>query len=186
MGLLSALNARLFAPELCRVAKTRNVASVIECLSRFSVLVIGADLGKYVALDVDEQELIAIVEAAAQNKRFDGDIHKYLIDGDTFLPVFTDARAAEWFCGAYVDLLKHIHCFRIFRVPGAYVGNWIADGDIIVVNPQSNHEVEINRQDSEAIRAGLPATDDFSEVQFVSVALPMAGISRPIEFSPEK
>jgi hypothetical protein len=185
MGLLSALKNRFFAPELCRVAKAADVAATAECIGRSSVVVIGADLGNSVPLNPEHDAVLAIVEAAAQKKSFEGSVHKYEIDGETFLPIFTDPLAAESFCGAYVSLLNRIHAFRIFRVPGAYIGRWIAGGDVLVVNPQNNNEVEIDRAKSQAIRARLPGTDGFADAQFVSLALPMPGVSRPIEFTPD-
>jgi len=185
MGLLSALKNRFFPPELCRIAKAGDVAATVDCLARTSVVVVAADLGDSAATDADRGAIIAIVEAAAQKKSFDGEVHKYEIDGEVFLPVFTDAAAAELFCGAYVSLLGHVHAFRLFRVPGACVRNWIADEDMIVVNPQSNNEVEIDRSKSEAIRAGLTETDNSDDAEFVSLVLPMAGIAKAIEFSPE-
>jgi len=185
MDLLSTLKSRFFPPELCRIAKTGDVAAIVDFLARTSVVVVAADLGDSAPMDADPNAIIAIVEAAGQRKSFDGEVHKYELDGEVFLPVFTDAAAAELFCGAYVSLLGQIHAFRLFRVPGAYVRNGIADKNIIVVNPQSDNEVEIDRSKSEAIRAGLTETDDLNDAKFLSLALPAAGISQPIEFTPE-
>ena len=184
MGLLSALTNRFFPPELCRVAKTGDVARIVDCLARTSVVVVAADLGDSVPLNGERDALISILESAAQRKSFSGDLHKYKIDGEIFLPVFTDAAAAETFCGAYVSLVGHIHAFRLFRVPGRYLRKCIADQDIIVVNPQSINEVEIDRGKSDGIRAGLPETASLNDAEFVSVVLPMAGISQAIEFGP--
>ena len=185
MRLFSALKNRIFAPELCRVATAGDVPEIVSCLARTPVVVIAADLGDSVPMNAERSATIAIVEAAAERKSLDGDIHKYEIDGEIFLPLFTDVAAAEAFCGAYVSLLERIHAFRLFRVPGRYLRNWIADRDVIVVNPQSSNEVEISRGKSEAIRAGLAETGSLGDVQFVSVVLPMAGISQAIEFGPE-
>lgn len=185
MRLFSALRSRIFPPELCRVAKSGDVPEIVSCLARTSVVVIAADLGDSVPLNAPRSATIAIVKSAAERKSFDGDIHKYEIDGEIFLPVFTDAAAAETFCGAYVGLLGRIHAFRLFKVPGNYLRHWIADQDIIVVNPQSSNEVEMQRGKSEGIRAGLPEIGSFNQAEFVSVVLPMAGISQSIEFGPE-
>ena len=95
MRLLSALRGRFFSPELCRVAKTTDIAVTIECLARSPVVVVGADLGRSVQFDAKESEIIAIAEAATQKKSFDGEIHKYAIDDHTYLPVFTDVATAE-------------------------------------------------------------------------------------------
>lgn len=186
MGLFSALRDRLVTPELCRVAKKTDTAATVECLARTPVVVVGADLGHSVQRDAEESQIIGVVEAAAQKKSFDGEVHKYVIDGQAYLPVFTDVAAADAFCGAYVDLLGHIHAFRLFRVPGAYLRHWIADGDVIVVNSQSDHEVEIDSNSSGAIRDGLPDTNGFTQTEFLNLVLPMPGISRTIEFRPEK
>jgi hypothetical protein len=184
MGLLSALRARFFSPELCRVAKKTDIAATIECLARTPVVVVGADLGNAVQFGEEESQIITIAEAAAQKKSFEGDIHKYVIDDQVYLPVFTDAAAAGAFCGAYVDLLGHIHAFRLFRVPGAYLRHWIADGDMVIVDSQSNHEVEIDPSGSRAVRDGLPDSSGFEQAEFLSLVLPIPGISRPIEFRP--
>jgi hypothetical protein len=185
MGLFSSLKTRFFPPELCRVAKTSDVSAITECIGRTSVVVIGRDLGDSAPFDSQQDVIMAIAEAAAQKKSFDGDIHKYEIDGATFLPVFTDTAFAESFCGAYASLLGRFHAFRLFRVPGTYISSWICNNDIIVVNPQSDNEVEIDRSKSSAICTGLALTDNFSGAHFVSLVLPMPGISRPIEFCPE-
>ena len=55
MGLLSALKRRFFAPELCRAAKTGDVAATAQCIARTSVVVVGADLGDSVPFDADEK-----------------------------------------------------------------------------------------------------------------------------------
>lgn len=185
MRLLSALKDRIFPPQLCRTANAGDVPEIVDCLARTFVVVIAAELGDSVPMNAERSATIAIVKSAAERKSFEGDIHKYEIDGETFLPVFTDVAAAEAFCGAYVSLLGRIHAFRLFRVPGRYLRNWIADRDVIVVNSQSSNEVEINRGKSGAIRAGLAETGSLDDVQFVSVVLPMAGISQAIEFGPE-
>lgn len=185
MGLMSALKSRFFSPEICRVAKSGNVASIVECIAHTQLVVVAADLGNSVPLDADEQSVISMIHAATRKKRFDGDIHKYEIDGKAFLPVFTDRSTAELFCGAYCDLIGCIHAFRLFAIPGPYIRNWIADDDVIVVNPQSNNEVEFHHDHSQAIRDRLPGVDDYNEARFLSLALPMAGISQTIEFRPE-
>ncbi len=185
MGLLYTLKSRLFPPELCRVAKSADATGIAACLSRAAVVVIGADLGDPLPLDADQDAVIAIVEAAAQNKSFDGDVHKYSIESEIFLPIFTDPVAAEMFCGAYVSLLNHLHAFRLFCVPGASVRVWIREKETMIVNPQSPGEVEIDREISSTIRALLPEADGHGEAQLVSVALPMLGVSRTIEFAPE-
>jgi len=185
MGLLSALKSRFFPPELCRVAKIGDVSAIAQCMAGTSVVVIGRDLGDSVPFDAGQGVITAIVEAAAEKKSFDGDIHKYEIEGETFLPVFTDTAAAESFCGAYVSLLGHIHAFRLFEVPGAFIRKWIADDDIIVINPQCSNEVEIDKGKSESVCRSIAETDDLSGARFVSVALPMLGISQPIDFGPD-
>lgn len=186
MGLLSALKSRFFPPELCRLAKLGDPAATAACIARKPLVVIGADLGACVPFDADPNSVVTMTEAAAHKKPFDGDIHKYHVEGETFLPIFTDREAAELFCGAYCSLLGQIHAFRLFLVPGAYIRNWIADQDVIVVNPQGRNEVEINRRKSQAIRERLPEVHAFSDAKFISLALPMAGLSRPIEFGPDQ
>jgi hypothetical protein len=185
MSLLSALRDRLFSPELCRVAKKTHIAATIECLARTPVVVVGADLGSSVQRDAAENQIIAMVEAATEKKSFDGHVHKYVVDGQAYLPVFTDVAAAEAFCGAYVDLLGCIHAFRLFRVPGTFLRQWIADGDVIIVNSQGNHEVEIDPHRSGAIRDALTASNGSTQAEFLCLVLPMPGISRSIEFRPD-
>ena len=185
MGLLYSLKSRFFPPELCRVAKSADETRIAACLSRTSVLVIGADLGDPLPFDADQGSTIAIVEAAAERKSFDGDVHKYSIESETFLPIFTDSIAAEMFCGAYVSLLNRLHAFRLFCVPGASVRAWIGENETLIVNPQGPSEVKIDGEMSSAIRALLPSSGDPCEAQLVSVALPVPGVSRTIEFGPE-
>jgi hypothetical protein len=183
MGLLATLKERFFPPELCRVAKAGDSANIADCLARTAVVVIGADVGVPVPFDADDNSVIGALEAAAK-KSFDCEIHKYNIHGDVFIPIFTDVPAAESFCGAYYSLLGHIHAFRLFTILGAYIRHWINDQDFIVVNPQGNNEVEIDHNKSSAICTRLSESDTFSDAHFVSLALPMAGISRTIEFAP--
>jgi hypothetical protein len=185
MGLLSALKSRFFPPELCRLAKLGDPATTAESIARTPVVVIGADLGGSIPFDADLNSITTIVEAALQKKPFEGSIHKYEIDGETFLPIFTDRDAAELFCGAYCSLLGRIHAFRLFAILGGYIRSWIADQDIIVVNSQSNNEVKINQSKSQLIRERLPETRTSCDAKFVSIALPMVGVSRPIQFSPD-
>lgn len=146
---------------------------------------IGADLGHSVPFDASQESVIAVIEAAARKNAFDAGIHKYEFEGKTYLPLFTDTASADSFCGAYCGLLGHIHAFRLFTVPGTYIRQWIAEGDIIIVNPQCDHEVEINPNQSAEIRDRLPVTNSFHAAQLVSVTFPMSGISRPIEFRPD-
>ncbi len=185
MGLFSGIKSRLFPPELSRVAKTGDASTIAECISRTSIVVIAADLGDSISFDTDQQSAIALVEAATQKKTFDGSVHKYEIDGSTFLPIFTDVPTAEAFCGAYCGLLNHIHAFRLFTAPGAYLRDWIAEQDFIVVNPQSHNEVEIDRSNSLMIREQLPNPDQINEIQFTSLVIPMIGISQTVEFAPD-
>jgi hypothetical protein len=185
MGLLSALKSRFFPPELCRVAKLGDPATTAECIARTGVVVIGADLGGSIPFDADDNSVTTIIGAAAREKRFEGGVHKYEIDGEKFLPIFTDREAAEVFCGAYCSLLGRIHAFRLFAIPGGYIRQWIADQDFIVVNSQSNNEVKIDQSKSQLIRERLPETRTSCDAKFVSLALPRVGVSRTIEFSPD-
>jgi hypothetical protein len=184
MGLLSALKSRLFSPELCRVAKTGDMAAVARCLAREPVVVIGADLGDSFLVGAQPDAVFKTVGAVAQKKSFEGEIHKYEIDGEIFVPVFSDSAAAELFCGAYCSLLGRIHAFRLFTVPGAYIRHWIADGDTVVVNPQSSNEVEIDPIRSQDMCMLLPKPEGLNDAQFLSLVLPCPGISSPIEFLP--
>jgi hypothetical protein len=185
MGLLRALKNRLFPPTLCRVARRGDSVATADCIASTALVVIGADLGESVPFDADQGSVTAVIEAAARKKTFDGSIHKYELDGKTFLPLFTDTATAESFCGAYCGLLGHVHAFRLFKVPGTYIRHWIADDDIIIVNPQYNNEVELKPNQSSEIRDRLPVTNTFHDAKIVSVTVPMLGISRPIEFRPD-
>ena len=184
MGLLSALKSRLFPPTLCRVARRGDSAATSDCIANTSLVVIGADLGESVPFDADQESVIAVIEAAVRKNAFDTGIHKYEFEGKTYLPLFTDSANAELFCGAYCSLLGHLHAFRLFTVPGAYIRQWIADGDTIIINPQCDNEVKLNPNQSSEIRDRLPVTNTFQAAQIVSVTLPMFGISRPIDFRP--
>ena len=185
MSLLYSLKSRFFPPELSRVSRSGDAKMISDCLSRNTVVVIGADLGEPLPFDADQDAVLDIVEAAAQRKSFDGLAHKFSYEGQRYLPVFTDPVAAEMFCGSYVSLLGHLHAFRLFRVPGASVGCWIEDNDVLIVNSQSPGEAEISGETSREIGVLLGDSGDPHQARFLSVALPMFGATQAIEFGPE-
>ena len=185
MSLLYSLKNRFFPPELSRVSKSGDAKVVSECLSRTTVVVIGADLGDPLPFDADQDVVLAIVEAAAEKRSFDGLAHKFSYESQRYLPVFTDPVAAEMFCGAYVSLLGRLHAFRLFRVPGASVGSWLDDNDVLVVNSQGPGEVKISGESSREIGALLGDSGDLRQARFLSVALPMLGVTQTMEFGPE-
>ena len=184
MGLLSALKNRLFPPALCRLAKRGEAPAIVKHLSQVTVVVLGADIGTGVSYIPTEDALELMVETAAQKKSFDNDVLKYDYDGETFLPIFTDETAAQKFCGSYCSLLEQIHAFRLFAVPGSYIGAWMGHGDILVINPQSDNEVEIDSTDTNLIRSQLPTQNDFGHARFLALVFPMHGVSKTIEFKP--
>ena len=185
MSLLYSLKSRFFPPELSRVSKSGDVSAISECLSRIGVVVIGADLGDPLPFEADQDTVLAVVEAAALRKSFEGQAHKFSYENQRYLPVFTDPVAAEMFCGAYVTLLGQLHAFRLFRVPGACVGSWIDDNDILIVNSQAPSEAEISGESSREMGALLGGSVDPRQAQLLSVALPMLGVARVVEFGPE-
>ena len=181
---LKSLLSWFFPKPRVRIASPQSFVSLRNRLGLSSVVVLGADIGDGVPLG-DRSDLIPkITEYAAQQQVFDG-IHKFDLDGITFVPIFADAASAKEFCGAYVDLLSKIHAFRLFRVSGPVLASFIDDNDMVVFNSQNDDEVELTCEQSRELKRSLE-TGVAQETHFLSIALPIPGVEREITFSPNE
>lgn len=175
----------MFPKSLSATARSGDIAALCMQMTKSPVVVIGADIGDGIPTGTpNPDQVLAIAEAAASKRSFDGS-HKYELDGVRYLPVFSDATAANLFCGAYVDLLSHVHAFRLFSVPGAALASSIADTDTLVINPQSDDEVELTREHSLALRKSLEGSKP-ADPAILSVTIPVPGVDEEITFPPNR
>ncbi len=181
--ILKALFAWFMPKPRVRKATEENLQTLIARIHADSIVVIGADIGAGMPLG-DRSELVKITEHAAQRQVFDG-AHKFTLDETRFLPIFSDAKSAKAFCGAYVDLLSRIHAFRLFRISGDVLAAAITDSDTIVLDAQSDVETEFSPELSQRLRSGL-CSSVTGQAEFLSVALPIPGVTEEVSFAPQR
>lgn len=179
---LKSLLSWLFPKPRARNKATHDFASLCNLIKHSPVVVLGADIGDGVPVGNRSDLLPKVTEYAAQRQAFDG-VHKFDLDGTTFLPIFSDATSAKEFCGAYVDLLSDIHAFRLFRISGPVLASCIGDNDTVVFNSQNDDEVELTSEQSRELKQSLE-TGVAQETVFLSIALPVPGVEREITFAP--
>lgn len=179
---LKSLLSWLFPKPRVRNKSTHDSASLCNLIKHSTVIVLGADIGDGVPIGNRSNLLPQITEYAAKRQAFDG-VHKFDLGGTIFLPIFSDARSAKDFCGAYVDLLSNIHAFRLFRISGSVLASCIGDNDTVVFNSQSDDEVVLTSEQSWELKRSLE-TGVAQEAVFLSIALPIPGVEREISFAP--
>ena len=172
----------MFPRPRVRIASQQDFASLRDRIGLSPVVVLGADIGDGVSLRDRSDQLPKITEYAAQRQGFDG-IHKFDLDGITFVPIFADETSAKEFCGAYVDLLSKIHAFRLFRISGSVLASFIGDNDTVVYNSQNDDEVELTCEQSRELKRSLE-TSGSQNADFLSIALPVPGVEHEITFTP--
>lgn len=163
---------------LIAAAKSGQAARFGEELIKGKVIVIHADLGKGLPFSASENELLKIVETAANTAPTTARFFSYPEKGKTYLPFFLSQADADSFCGAYSGRENTLYAYQILEVEGSAILRMSREVDQFVMNDQSDDEFMLSPEWMSTLQVIQLPEGSGVEINRLAVGLPHPSLRR--------